>query len=148
MALNDATATFLGLEPVRDLAVVFALLVRHMTGGQRDGIGNPLGVQGAGWAGFVGFDGDSQRAVFNDPRDGCLAAAVVLQSDEYALVLAAYAGGDPVAFAAALAVSPLSARAALGGLRSDVLVMLGRGTPPPEQPRGASASNPALAHGA
>ena len=118
--LEAAFATFQGTDPKEELALVFAHVVRRMTGGREDPNANPLRVEGAGWAGFIGFAGLSQLAVFSDPSDGCRAAAVVLQSDEHRGVQSAYRSGDALGLAIALESSRLGGGGELVGLVLDV----------------------------
>jgi hypothetical protein len=117
--IDAAFATFQGIDPNEDLALVFAHVVRRLTHGGEDPNGNPLRVEGAGWAGFVGFGGLSRLAVFSDPHDGCRAAAVVLQSAEHRDVQAAYRAGDAAGLAVAIESSRLGG-GELVGLAQDV----------------------------
>lgn len=130
--IEAAFATFQGTDPHPDLALVFAHVVCRMTGGRDDPNGNPLRVEGAGWAGFIGFGGLSQLAVFADPRDGCRAAAVVLQSREHCSIQVAYRAGDPVGLAMAIEGSRLGGAGELIGLTLDA-------TPPVGGPHRLSA---------
>jgi hypothetical protein len=118
--IDAAFATFQGTDPRSDLGLVFAHVVRRLTGGREDPNANPLRVEGAGWAGFIGFGGLSQVAVFSDPSDGCRAAAVVLQSDEHRGVQSAYRAGDALGLAIALESSRLGGGGELVGLVLDV----------------------------
>ncbi len=123
--IDAAFATFQGVDPDKDLTTVFAHVVRRLTRGREDPNRNPLRVEGAGWAGFVGFGGVSRLAVFADARDGCRAAAVVLQAPEHADLQAAYRAGDALALAGAIESSQLCG-GDLNGLVADVQATLDR----------------------
>jgi hypothetical protein len=125
-SIEAAFATFEGRDSREPLAMVFAHVVHRLTRGEDDPYGNPLKVTGAGWAGFMRFADTTSTAVFEDPRDGCRAAAVMMQMPEFAEVQAAYRAEDPVRLAAALEASRLSAAGDLSDLVRDVTAAIPR----------------------
>jgi hypothetical protein len=117
-SINAAFGWFQGMDPVPTVAPVFAALTHRLTGGRDDGSHNPLLVEGAGWVGFIGVTGE--RARFASLIDGCRAAALALQFQEYQSVQIAYRARDAVGLAEALEACDLQNGAVLAGLAAEV----------------------------
>lgn len=117
-SINVAFGWFQGMDPVVTVAPVFSELTHRLTGGRDDGSHNPLLLEGAGWAGYVGLTGE--RARFASLSDGCRAAALALQFQEYQSVQIAYRTRDAVGVAQALEVCLQRSGALLTGLAADV----------------------------
>ena len=125
--LDAAFAIFQGRDPQRMLARVFAALVHRRTRGLPDGTNTPLGLEGAGWIGFVGLVRDragagatDETTVFASIVDGARAAALQLQERGFEEVQAAYRSGDPLRLARAIEECPLRARIDLTFLQSEL----------------------------
>lgn len=131
-SINAAFGWFQGMDPVAAVAPVFAMMTHRLTGGRDDGSHNPLLVEGAGWAGYVGLTGE--RARFASLIDGCRAAALALQFQEYQLVQIAYRARDAVGLGEALEASRLRNGAVLAGFAAEVDALArrtaGRAVPP------------------
>lgn len=127
IAIDAAFASFQGADPSREGARVFAALAHRRTRGRSDGTNNPLGVEGAGWVGFVGIrPGAEETTVFASVTDGCRAAALVMHSDGFVDVQAAYRARDAIRLARALEGSPIRSMVDARNLEAEVAALRGR----------------------
>jgi hypothetical protein len=127
IAIDAAFAAFEGVDPDRDRARVFAAVSHRRTRGRRDGSNNPLGLEGAGWVGFVGFrPGSSETTIFASVADGCRAAAVLMHADGFVDVRSAFRARDALRLARALEESPIRSLVDVRDLAAEVRALRGR----------------------
>jgi hypothetical protein len=127
IAIDAACAAFEGVDPDPDRARVFAAIAHRRTRGKPDGTNNPLGVEGAGWVGFIGLrTGPTETTIFRDVADGCRAAAVLMHSPGFAAVWSAFRARDVVRLAREIEMSPLRSRVDVRELAAEVEALRGR----------------------